>query len=168
MTQKKNSRKPYLFVSTASSSFPCHRITTINRRSRGRHTFLGDAIVQIFKSFPSRKTLNKAALPPQHCLHQRWQHPRTHINSIESSRLCFDHFRTTEKRKEIRNRHAMENVRPHHVPGQTLCFNFHFDPFIQRHKSELTRLSCTTQQQNHQHHIGDGRKSSERWRRRNW
>ncbi len=148
--------------------FPRHRNTTINRRTCGRRIFLGDAIVRIFKSFPSRKTSNKAALPPQHCLHQRWQYPRTHINSIESSRLCFDHFQMTEKRKEIRNRHAIENIRPHHVPSQTLGFNHQSDPFIQRHKSELTRFSCTTQQQNHQHHIGDGRKSSERWRRRNW
>ena len=148
--------------------FPRHRIMTINRRTHGCRTFLGDAIVRIFQSFTSRKTSNKAALPPQHRLHQRLQHPRPHIDSIGSSRLCFDHFRTTEKRQEIRHRHAMENVQPHHVPGQTLGFNYHSDPFIQRHKPELTRLSCTTQKQHHQYHIGDGRKSSQRWHRCNW
>jgi len=162
MTQRKSLCLP------PHPSFPCHRITTINRRTCGCRSFLGDAIVQIFQSFTSRKTSNKEALPLQHSLHQRRQHPRPHIDLIGSSRLCFDHFRMTEKRQEIRNSHAMENVRPHHVPSLTLGFNFHSDPFIQRHKSELTRLSCTTQRQHHKHHIGDGRKSSKRWHRRNW
>ncbi len=155
-------------MSTASSSLPPpQNYDDQSQNSRLPHIF-GRCNRANIPKFPKQQTSNKAAFPPQHRLHQRRQHPRPHIDLIESSRLCFDHFQMTEKRQEIRHRHAMENVRPHHVPGQTLGFNYHSDPFIQRHKSELTRLSCTTQKQHHQHHIGDGCKSSQRWHRRNW
>ncbi len=82
---------PWLYVKASSSLHPPQNYDD-NRRTRSSRTFLGDAIVRIFKSFPSRKTSNKAALPPQHRLHQRRQHPRPHIGSIGSSRLYFDHF----------------------------------------------------------------------------
>ena len=56
----------------------------------------------------------------------------------------------------------MGNIGPHHVPGQTLGIDCDTNPFFQRVKQRLTRLSCPTQKQHYQHHFQNGHKPAQR------